>query len=820
MDGPAQENQNNAAGAVGGGGGNAENAPAEAAAAAAGQGNGDTGAIESEASSAENNGHSANADGRGIVAAGEGAATAPSSSRYPQRKRKPLLLSADSNSNSAAVLPADGGAGAGAALTDRQFEKLLARYEADGEAERAQKKLRLERGYGDDDYPYVPPAEGCPPLDSLPKEALQLVVEMLPTVRAVFNLAFQSKYMLSFVEERVSCNGAVVAAVWRALRGADCGIAFDPGLMILLVLFESSFSPPLCNLLVHAHIPSLQADIVVRAAVIGDALSSRKDSETKKTLRVLTKKVGNHSIHLPSPLRLLRLLCAKRCERGPNCFEYDLKTELSSAEGVARATYGSAALPFGLALCTTCRKDVGHNFNYYHQIWRNWDGKDRICTESWGSRVVNFNRCSDVLTTVKGENVGPIIEAKDICRISASHSEATARQDAYNQLLIDDCYGEEDGEERTSYERSCNELVNLFDAADTEITTWLRNRQNEKQAEARAKHDENLAAKKENLKPILAALESSVADLPLKELALDYRHQDVSSEAVRFKYFFMRETMGALIKAPSSATPKVLAATLTAVKRKLTILSNSDTFFDLSFLTSVIEACTDSREKTVLQKLLDQARTYVPSMTSLLFDSNYQSQVSLNNTNDRFFDLLEQQEFTTALLHTMEARDSLKWVASSVLVSSTSSDVNNHKRLARAVFLKVEKERPRGTDGTLPGYTLSSFQSTLTDVRRDFRLLKTRANAYLNHQPVKDWVEGNEHQAQSRYRRQEAVNNAWYPRAAVLNLRYNNHLIPNDVRGVTPYNLLMNQDFDRLLSIHRFYFNWYGTHASHYDPEA
>eukprot|EP00561_Arcocellulus_cornucervis_P000723 CAMPEP_0185810630 /NCGR_PEP_ID=MMETSP1322-20130828/6904_1 /TAXON_ID=265543 /ORGANISM="Minutocellus polymorphus, Strain RCC2270" /LENGTH=92 /DNA_ID=CAMNT_0028506949 /DNA_START=105 /DNA_END=380 /DNA_ORIENTATION=+ len=92
----------------------------------------------------------------------------------------------------------------------------------------------------------------------------------------------------------------------------------------------------------------------------------------------------------------------------------------------------------------------------------------------------------------------------------------------------------------------------------------------------------------------------------------------------------------------------------------------------------------------------------------------------------------------------MEARDSLKWVASSVLVSSTSSNVNNHNKLARAVFLKVEYERPRETDGTLPEYTLSSFQSTLADVRREFRLLKTRANAYLNHQPVKDWVEGNE----------------------------------------------------------------------------
>ena len=215
MEEPAQENQNNAAGGVGSGAG-AENAPG-AAAAEGNNNNGGTGNIETESSS--ENGNAANADGGGIVAAGEGTAAAPASSRYPQRKRKPLLLSAgDSNSNSAAQ-PADGLVDP-SALTDRQFEKLLAQYEADGEAERAQKKLRLERGYGDDDYPYVAPPEGCPPLDSLPKEAVKLVFELLPTVRSVFNLAFQSKYMLSFVEERVSSRLQLVsAAVWGSTVG-------------------------------------------------------------------------------------------------------------------------------------------------------------------------------------------------------------------------------------------------------------------------------------------------------------------------------------------------------------------------------------------------------------------------------------------------------------------------------------------------------------------------------------------------------------------------------------------------------------------------
>jgi len=679
--------------------------------------------------------------------------------RYSLRKRKPLLSSAqgniastsaaaggivsatDSNSSNSAVPPADlFGYVNTDTLTDRQFEKLLAKYEEDGVRERAQKKLRLERGYGDDDYPYVPPPEGCPQFHSLPKEAIQLVFELLPSARAVFNLAFQSKYMLSFVEER--------------------------------------------------------ADIVIRAAVIGDALSSRGgENDETKTLRVIVDKVRSRSIHVPSALRLLRLLCAKRCERGSNCWGYDLKTKFSSTEGVT-----SGSRPFGLALCKSCGKDVGHR--YWDRSWRNWEGNGRICMHGW-CRFIDFDRAADVLTTPNGEQVGPIIEAKDINRIIVAHPKNTEGQDAYDKLLIE-CYGEEGSEERTSYEQECTDLVGLFTDADDELRAWLDNRQKEKREEARAKHDEAMAKKRENIEPILTALKAAVEDAPLKDLALDFCRHDSASEAVYFKYFFMRDTMGKLIKAPSSATAKNLTATLDKVKRKLTILSSSNDFFNLSFLSHAIESSTSSHEKRVLREL--RVHAFFSTMkTVLIYDEN--------KTNDRFFDLLEQREFFTAFLHLMEARDRLVDVAAPVVVSSTSNDLYNHRRLARVVFRKVDAERPRGTDGTLTEHTLSSFQSTVADVRREFVTMKTRARAYLRHQPVVDWAQGSE-------LREEILGNIWNPRLSVLNRRYNSNFIWDDVRGLVPYTLLMDQDFDRLLLIHQFYYNWGGASANHYEASS
>lgn len=258
MDEPAQENQGNAAGgavvavAVGGGNGGGDEVGNVAGANQQNQGN-DGGNIEA---SEENS----NQNGGGAMGVDTGAATAAPAPtpRYSLRKRKPLLAvqgsnsisAAGGNSNSNSAVPSATSADPfgyvnTAALTDRQFEKILAKYEEDGVRERAQKKLRLERGYDDYVYPYVAPPEGCPPFNSLPKEAIQRVFELLPSVRSVFNLAFQSKYMLSFVEERVSDN-------LGAARGNAKSIH-----IIAPRCFSILSHTPCCFILSHTHTLSI-----------------------------------------------------------------------------------------------------------------------------------------------------------------------------------------------------------------------------------------------------------------------------------------------------------------------------------------------------------------------------------------------------------------------------------------------------------------------------------------------------------------------------------------------------------------------------------
>jgi len=279
MDEPVLENEADAGGVVAAVGGDGDEA-AIVATAPTNQGNGG-GVVSSENPSG---------NGNATATAPIPVPAAAPPARYSLRRRKPLMPSAqgntedssaaaasgstasgtgDSNSSNSAVPPPDPFGYINAAiLTDRQFEKLLAKHEEDGVRQRHQNKLRLERGYCDDDYPYVPPPEGCPPFHSLPKEAIQLVFELLPSARAVlclpvhllpkeaiqlvfellpsaravFALAFQSKHMLSFVEER--------------------------------------------------------PDIVVRAAVIGGS------NDETKTLRVIMNQVRSGSIHVPSVPRL------------------------------------------------------------------------------------------------------------------------------------------------------------------------------------------------------------------------------------------------------------------------------------------------------------------------------------------------------------------------------------------------------------------------------------------------------------------------------------------------------------------------------------
>ena len=579
MEEPAQENQADAAGGVevagaAAGGGNGDEVGNVAAANQENQQGNDGGNIEA---SVENS----NQNGGGAMGVDTGAATAAPAPtpRYSLRKRKPLLAiqnnnsisAAGGNSNSNSAVPSATSADPfgyvnAAALTDRQFEKMLAKYEEDGVRERAQKKLRLERGYGDDDYPYVAPPEGCPPFSSLPKEAIQRVFELLPSVRSVFNLAFQSKYMLSFVEERVSGAGGIS----NAKLIFCCGVEF---------MSNPSFFTTL----------SFQADIIIRSALLGDVVSRRKEAEEEKALYVITEAVRNRSIHVPSALRLLRLLCAQRCERGANCWNYDLKSQLASTDGLANR---NGSRPYGLALCKTCCSDVSH-YVYSLPILK---GEEKIYEYGW-NRLICFAKATDVLNLSNGELVGPIMDAKDITRITIAHTENGAKQNAYDKLLIE-CYGEEGSEERFSYEEECTELVALSDKAKEELRVWKEAKKRREEEERQRRKDAMIARRKAKLQPLIAALEEAVADSPqhLKDLVLDYEWQteeddnyhpayNSRSNTYVFSSVIIDNLIRSMLMTPSTISPAKITSAVASIKDRIDILATCDDFEKLSFLS-------------------------------------------------------------------------------------------------------------------------------------------------------------------------------------------------------------------------------------------
>ena len=181
-----------------------------------------------------------------------------------------------------------------AALSDAAFEALLRKHETEAES----KRRRTEQ------YDYVPNADGtlgpsgqltAAALDQLPGPCITLVFEMLPRCRDLFNVAFLSKHLLSHVERRTD-------------------------LIIRTAVHE------------NAHLHGREAAGAESSGVVGrrwGGVSRRRDA-SHRIVSQIAEDVRSRALYVPSSLRLLRLLCAQRCEKGEDCWGYHLEKETVS----------------------------------------------------------------------------------------------------------------------------------------------------------------------------------------------------------------------------------------------------------------------------------------------------------------------------------------------------------------------------------------------------------------------------------------------------------------------------------------------------------
>ena len=386
-------------------------------------------------------------------------------------------------------------------------------------------------------------------------------------------------------------------------------------------------------------------DIVIHATVLGDI---HKYSGTKQSiLQRVVERVRERSIHVPSPLRLLKLINAKRCERGADCFAFDLKT------GLASKTDMGYFRPYGFAICGACSADCSANKprgwrSYYH--WSRQE--DKLVHHAW-SKVFNPDKGFDLCIGVDGERLGPIVNAKHAEQIYTAHPHDIDQQKKMFAVIVEKEHGEEGSDESEAFEKSCADLVEIFDQASEERKARHDAFIKEICEKSKVENDAAAARKKARLEPIIAALEESVSDAPLKELALAFEWKDSRYTPIQFQYHFVKNSLGNLLSAPSSASQKKIKAACANIRRKLDILSATSQaegdegeaggdFFSLSFLSTARAETSSSLRKKSLKEISEYCRTNLTGgMKGIIGGGHRWHENDRNMTNDRFFDLLE-----------------------------------------------------------------------------------------------------------------------------------------------------------------------------------
>lgn len=148
------------------------------------------------------------------------------------------------------------------------LDKLLAEHEDSGleyRAKRDAKKQKVKQEQEEKELKEVFSGYDIP-LDSLPALCIEGIYSMLDSPQDLYNLAFSSKYLASLVTP----------------------------------------------------------EIVIRSAVFNNL--RKRDVRNRKIIGSVINYLTNRSIHVPSAHRMLRLLNAKSCERGDQCWGKNLST--------------------------------------------------------------------------------------------------------------------------------------------------------------------------------------------------------------------------------------------------------------------------------------------------------------------------------------------------------------------------------------------------------------------------------------------------------------------------------------------------------------
>jgi len=285
---------------------------------------------------------------------------------------------------------------------------------------------------------------------------------------------------------------------------------------------------------------------VVRAALL-------HGGHAKTSMERLVPLIRVRQIWTPSPLRLLRLVNGKRCEKC-NAGKVNLVSD----------DYG-VFLCWGQCLQAFTKKVA------YNNKWNPFLGHARVASADYSSKGYLFTH---PYRDTAGDPCGPLITMRHMERVQQGTT-------TLDELLEE--FDRQDAENCAHTGGAADEIVQAFDEAQEAA----KRRMTEKAAKKRIASDRARAKKREKIQAMLAKIKEELGDgAPWKDAVLAYT-EPFHSPPVVFESRLVRQLLLDYVKAPSKATPKKV----TELKERLlelfgVVMGETDGhFYDFSFLS-------------------------------------------------------------------------------------------------------------------------------------------------------------------------------------------------------------------------------------------
>ena len=239
-------------------------------------------------------------------------------------------------------------------------------------------------------------------------------------------------------------------------------------------------------------------EAIVRASVFNG-------NKSRKVMGTIMEMVKARSIHVPSTERLWRLVRGTRCERGSECYQYNLETKIPAL------MTNIALRPFGMCICQTCARILSAPI----LPQKGW-GPSRRYLEHFAVKSGRVVGCDDraeanrllcqgpQLDPVTGDKIGPLVLGKEIKQIANTYphprDDADARKDALDKVFekIDQEEEEEGHDERTT------KLVSFHEAAEAAYDDFVHSKWLVEQNKIDAKRQEKMDKKVAKMRAVFA----------------------------------------------------------------------------------------------------------------------------------------------------------------------------------------------------------------------------------------------------------------------------------------------------------------------------